>query len=89
MNQGSGVNAGVEIVAPNYPMIDYNVYHPFVEWYPGPKVEIPNFPIGVGDIISCLIGLVGPTTSAIYVINITRAQVTQFNVWSPDSPNLQ
>lgn len=50
------------------------------EWFPAGEVQIANFPVAIGDTISCLICAGSATTATIYLTNQTRNTQTSFAI---------
>lgn len=60
------------------------------EWFPGPEVTIPNFPVTFGDTVQVLVCTsgVGATEATIYFINITSGVTTSLVLDAPAQVSL-
>lgn len=66
-------------------------YYPWWEWYPAYPVNITNFPVTPGDMISMLLcssGAGGATTGTVYWTNITTGASTNATLTAPSGVKL-
>jgi hypothetical protein len=90
---GSGdvFQAGVECeVYRSGSTITRNIY-PWWEWYPTPEVQITNFPVSPGDLITmilCSTSAAGSKSGTVYVTNRTTGASTSVNLTAPGTTSL-
>lgn len=65
-------------------------FYPWWEWYPLPEVQITNFPIDPGDMITALLCTSGinATTATIFFTNRTTGAATSLNFNAPNGTKL-
>jgi hypothetical protein len=58
------------------------------EWFPANSVAVDNFPVSVGDSISCLICAGSSTTAEVFLTNQTKNIHTAFGITAPGTTSL-
>jgi hypothetical protein len=56
---------------------------PWWEWWPGPPIQITNFAVDAGNLVSCIISTNSTTVANIVFSNISTNQYTAFEVTGP------
>ncbi len=63
-------------------------FYAWWEWFPAASIKIDNFPVAVGDSISCLICAGSTTTGEIFITNQTQNVHTAFSVTATGTTSL-
>lgn len=87
---GSGdvCQAGVECdVYRSGSAVTRNIY-PWWEWFPLPEVQLTNFPVNPGDLVTALLCGSGATTATIYFTNRTTGVSTSLGFNAPQGTTL-
>lgn len=89
---GSGdvCQAGVECEVFQTALFTVRNIYAWWEWFPENEVAIPNFPVGAGDEITCLICTTGAgaTTAAVFIANQSSGAATSFTIHAPKGTQL-
>ena len=61
----------------------------WMQWSPGPEVEITNFPVYSGDSMYCLVCVDSNTDAYIYLTNLNTSNYTSFGITAPSGTTLR